>query len=169
MPERPTEPPDSLSAPQDLLAAYLDWYRSTLLAKLDGLSEPELRTSRLPSGWTPLGLLTHLTHVERRWLRWGFRGEPVSDPWGDDDGAGGWLVRDADTLASLTEAFEQECALSRDVVATSTLDERAATGGRFAQDPPALGWILFHVLQEYARHVGHLDVARELSDGVTGE
>lgn len=169
MADRPSEPPNTLSAPEDLLAAYLDWYRATLLVKLAGLSDVELRTSRMPSGWTPLGLLTHLTHVERRWLRWGFRGEQVPDPWADDDGTGGWLLRDTDTLASLTAAFEQECALSREVVARSALGDRAATGGRFSDDPPTLSWILFHVLQEYARHLGHLDVARELADGVTGE
>ena len=49
------------------------------------------------------------------------------------------------------------------------LTERARLGGRFSSDPPTLGWILAHLLQEYARHVGHLDVVRELIDGQIGE
>lgn len=55
------------------------------------------------------------------------------------------------------------------VLADHDLAERGAVGGRFEADPPTLAWICFHVLQEYARHAGHLDVARELSDGATGE
>jgi uncharacterized protein DUF664 len=47
-------------------------------------ADDELRTSRLPSGWAPLELLKHLVHVERRWLVWGFEGEPVDDPWADE-------------------------------------------------------------------------------------
>jgi hypothetical protein len=51
------------------------------------------------------------------------------------------------------------------------LSQRARTGGRFptGTEPPTLGWILLHVLQEYARHVGQLDVVRELIDGTVGE
>jgi hypothetical protein len=55
------------------------------------------------------------------------------------------------------------------VLADVPLDTVAATGGRFEADPPPLAWICFHVLQEYARHVGHLDVVVELAGGATGE
>ncbi|GAA3647760.1 DUF664 domain-containing protein [Streptomyces chitinivorans] len=60
-----------------MASAYLDHYRDTVLRKLAGLSEAELRGSRLPSGWSPLELLWHLTCVERRWFRWGFTVEPL--------------------------------------------------------------------------------------------
>ncbi len=53
---------------------YLDYFRSVLVEKLQGLVEENLRGSRLPSGWTPLQLVKHLTYVERRWLVWGFFG-----------------------------------------------------------------------------------------------
>ena len=58
---------------------------------------------------------------------------------------------------------------TREVLASHALGEIAAVGGRFRQDPPTLSWICFHVLQEYARHVGHLDIASELAGGPTGE
>jgi hypothetical protein len=57
----------------------------------------------------------------------------------------------------------------RDGCRWAELTERARLGGRFSSDPPTLGWILAHLLQEYARHVGHLDVVRELMDGSVGE
>ena len=59
--------------------------------------------------------------------------------------------------------------VTRGVLAEVPLDTVAATGGRFDADPPPLAWICFHVLQEYARHVGHLDVVVELAGGATGE
>ena len=58
---------------------------------------------------------------------------------------------------------------TRSVLAGHRLDEVAAVGGRFDENPPTLAWICFHVLQEYARHVGHLDIAAELAGGPTGE
>ena len=165
------EPPHSLTDTRDMLDAYLDYYRAVVLRKLDGLSEAELRTSRLPSGWTPLELLRHLTFVERRWLRWGFLGEPVDAPWGDRGPDDRWQVPDGLPAAEVRARFEEQCAWSRAAIADVPLERRSRTGGRFPTeaDAPALGWILFHLLQEYARHAGQLDVVRELADGATGE
>lgn len=166
------EPPKTLTDPRELLLAYLDYYREALLRKLDGLPEQELRTSRLPSGWTPLTLLKHLAYVERRWLRWGFNAEQLDDPWGDSDPETGvWTVRPDESTESVKAFFLDQCARSRAITAGAPLDRRAPAGPRFAPDtePPALSWILFHLLQEYARHLGQLDVVRELADGATGE
>ncbi|WP_433188811.1 DinB family protein [Actinoallomurus sp. CA-150999] len=165
------EPPQKMSDPADLLAAYLDFYRDALLRKLEGLSERQLRTSVLPSGWTPLELLKHLAHVERRWLCWGFAGEQVVDPWGDDGSDGRWHVADDETVEDVTAFFMTQCRRSREIVAGARLTDVAAAGGRFTPPAvrPALSRILFHLLQEYARHVGQLDVVRELIDGAVGE
>ncbi|SDR78438.1 Protein of unknown function [Actinopolymorpha singaporensis] len=168
----PSEPDYALTDPRDLLAGFLDYYRDVVIRKLDGLSEQELRTSRLPSGWTPLQLLKHLTNVERRWLVWGFLAEPVADPWADDGPDGRWLVRPEESVDDVLSAFHAQAARSREIVAGGALSDLSALGGRFPADvdaQPSLGWILFHVLQEYARHAGHLDVARELADGAVGE
>ncbi len=77
------EPRPDTGDPSTLFARYLDWYRETVIAKVAALDAVDRRTSRLPSGWTPLEMLTHLAHMERRWLVWGFLGEDVEDPWGD--------------------------------------------------------------------------------------
>ncbi len=166
-----TEPSHRIAEPRELLLAYLDHYRSTVARKLAGMSETDLRTAWLPSGWTPLELANHLLHMERRWIQWGFAAEAVDEPWGDGDQDDRWVVpADAsadDLIASMRRGGER----TRALVADASLDDPAALGGRFQSDDerPTLAWTLFHVLQEYARHTGHLDAARELADGAVGE
>ena len=165
--------PDPEADPADatgLLLEYLDFFRAEILRKLDGLSSRDLRAGRLPSGWSPLELLSHLVHMERRWLVWGFAGEPVEQPWGDSDQSGHWRVPADVTLDALAEQLHAGGRRTGAIVAAARLSDHAALGGRFDREPtPTLGRILFHVLQEYARHAGHLDIARELVDGLTGE
>jgi hypothetical protein len=164
------EPPRSLEDPREILLQQLSYYRATLLAKLDGLSDDQLTTSILPSGWSPLGLLKHLVFVERRWMQWGFEAEQVPEPWGDHDPhSEGWLLGTEDTRHVLTEWLDAIAARTEAVASKAELTERARLGGRFSSDPPTLDWILVHLLQEYAWHVGHLDVVRELIDGSVGE
>jgi uncharacterized damage-inducible protein DinB len=170
MTELRDEPPRSLEDPREILLQQLSYYRASLLAKLDGLSEDQLIASILPSGWSPLGLLKHLVFVERRWMQWGFDAEQVPDPWGDHDpDSEGWLLTPEDTVADLTARLAAIAARTEAVASQAELTQRARLGGRFSSDPPTLGWILAHLLQEYARHVGHLDVVRELIDGNVGE
>lgn len=153
-----------------LLLEYLDFHRSVVAATVKGLDDAALRTSRLPSGWTPAGLLTHLAHMEQRWLVWGFLAEPVDAPWGDAAPDGGWVDPEA-TAPELVEGLHAQGRRTREIVEAHPLDAVARTGGRFesAAEAPHLQWILLHVLAEYARHAGHLDIARELVDGHTGE
>jgi hypothetical protein len=163
-------PAPELADPKELLLGYLDYYRSVIARKLDGLTEPELRSSRLPSGWTPLELLKHLAYMEARWLRWGFAAEQLPEPWGDADESGRWHVG-PETAAELLAALDAGGVRTRAIAAGAELGDVAVAGGRFTDGErrPTLAWILFHVLQEYARHAGHLDITRELLDGATGE
>jgi len=168
-----TEPPSITEAGTiELHLGWLDHYRGVIETKLTGLSDAELRASVLPSGWTPFELLRHLVFMERRWLRWGFAGEQVEQPWGDSDGNpdGPWSAGTEETLADLLARLHEGGAVTRRLVTGMSPATPGAVGGRFGPDDrPTLNWILFHVLQEYARHAGHLDVVRELTDGVTGE
>jgi uncharacterized damage-inducible protein DinB len=164
--------PEPASTPdlRGLLLDYLDFYRGVIGAKLDGLSGDELRSTSVPSGWTPAGLVNHLANVERRWLRWGFSGEPLEDPWRDHDDADGWVSPDL-SVAELQSLLVEAGVRSRSIVEAHQLSDVARTGGRFNDEAtaPQLQWILLHLIQEYARHAGHLDIARELVDGQTGE
>ncbi len=152
----------------ELFTLYLDWYRATAIAKVEALHETERRSSRLPSGWTPLEMLTHLAHMERRWFVWGFLGEDVGDPWADrrDDR---WHVPDDIALDDLRTMLHEVGERTSAVLTSTPLEQQAPPGPRFPDEPATLGWICFHVLQEYARHVGHLDIAVELAGGPLGE
>jgi len=170
-PDRFVEPAGSLADASALLIGYLRSYRQTLARKLEGLDDEQLRSPVLPSGWTPLELLKHLTFMERRWFSWDFLGRQLPDPFGDRDPADPhrWATDPDDTVASLQEFLAEQAVVTEHVLTEHRLDELASTTGRFATDPPTLGWIGFHVLQEYARHLGHLDAVRELIDSGTGE
>ena len=168
-----TQFPEPASTPdlRGLMLDYLDFLRETIAGKLDGLDPEALARSVVPSGWTPAGLVNHLVHVERRWLRWGFLAEQVSEPWRDSDGGRGWRTPPDTSAASLRALLVEAGWDARAVVEQHPLTDVAATGGRFADgsEPVQLQWILLHLIQEYARHAGHLDIARELVDGSTGE
>jgi Protein of unknown function (DUF664) len=165
------KPDRQLADPKELLLGFLDYYRSVIARKIEGLPDAELRTSRLPSGWAPLELLKHLIYMEQRWLRWGFRAEQLPDPHGDENRAGRWYAGPGDTAAALIAVLHATGEQTRAIVTKAELADVSAPGGRFSGDDrrPTLAWILTYVLQEYARHAGHLDVARELIDGATGE
>ena len=162
------EPSAETADPATLFARYLTFYRETVVRKLRSLSEEELRTSRLPSGWTPIELLNHLLHMERRWFLWGHLGEHVEAPWGDERD-GRWQVADDVALETLVDRLRDVGARTTRLLGERSLAEQSALGGRFDDDPPTLAWVCFHVLQEYARHTGHLDVAVELGGGDVGE
>ncbi len=153
----------------EVFLRYLDYFRSRLTAKLEALPAAELRRSRLPSGWTPLELVKHLRHIERRWLEWGFEGRDVGDPWADRDG-GRWHVGPDETLATLLADLREQAARSRAIIAAHNLDDVGKPGERWeGADPATLERVLFHLLQEYARHMGHLDIVAELATGLSGE
>jgi uncharacterized damage-inducible protein DinB len=162
----PTEPAQSTT---EVFLRYLGFFRATLAAKLRALPEEELTASRLPSGWTPLELLKHLTYVEMRWLEWGFEGRPVSDPWGDQRD-GRWHIAEGETLETLMQGFEERAARSGTIISRHGLGEVGQPGERWCGEPPAtLERVLFHLMQEYARHLGHLDIVAELAGAPTGE
>lgn len=146
----------------DLFARYLDWCRESAIATVTALPVDEQRARRLPSGWSPIELLSHLAHMEERWFVWGFLAEPVKQPWGEWR-EGRWHVPDKVTAGQVATRLRSTGKRTRKVLSSELLYHRAATGGRFDQDPPTLAWICFHVLQEYARHLGHLDVVVELA------
>jgi uncharacterized damage-inducible protein DinB len=162
----PTAPASSRN---EVFLRYLDYFRSRLVTKLAGLPAGELTRSRLPSGWTPIELIKHLLYVEMRWLEWGFECRDVAEPWADGRD-GRWHVADDETLDDLIAALAEQAQRSRAVIEAHDLADIGKPGDRWdGDDPPPLERVLFHLLQEYARHVGHLDIVAELAGGHTGE
>ena len=163
------EPAIAVSSRAEVFLGYLDYFRSRLVSKLETLPGGELRRSRLPSGWTPIELLKHLAHDEVRWLEWRFEGRHVADPWGEDRD-GRWYVAPGETLEELVAALHAQAARSRAVVESHDLADIGQPGdGWDTAGPAALERVLLHLVQEYARHVGHLDIVSELADGQVGE
>lgn len=180
MSRNPKEPPKHGPAGEQRWADYLDWLREDIIEGVLGLPPQERTASRLPSGWSPLELLSHLLHMEQRWFVWGFLGEQVPAPWGDwnvddpgaDPGPAGttprWRVAEGTAAEDVAADLRAMGRRTRQTLLAHELAEAARPGGRFAQNPPTLEWICFHVLAEYSRHAGHLDIVRELSVGSPG-
>jgi uncharacterized damage-inducible protein DinB len=163
------EPTTAVPTRAEVFLGYLDYFRSRLGSKLGAPPASDLRTSRLPSGWTPIELLKHLTYVELRWLEWGFEGRDIGEPFADSRD-GRWYVAASETLEELQASLAAQAARTRAIVESHDLAEAGQPGDRWdGADPATLERILFHLVQEYARHIGHLDIVCELANGQTGE
>jgi uncharacterized damage-inducible protein DinB len=164
VPGRPL-PPAKTGDERTMLTTSLDYQRAVFLRKVGGLSEDDLRRVMTPSGLTLLGMLKHLAHVERLWFRVTFAGEDVRLGWSQEDPDGDWRPEPHETARLLQDLYRDEVGRSRAIVEAASLDDPAE--GRDA-DGATLRWILFHMLEEYARHLGHADLMREGIDGRTG-
>ena len=149
-----------------VLDGWLDFHRATLLWKCEGLTLDQLKLASVPtSTLTLLGLVRHLTEVERGWFL-PFLGEQVPDLYCSEDNPDGDFddVADADAAGDLARFGEVVDAIS-ELLAHRQLDEVEVDGEKSYN----LRWIMTHLIEEYARHNGHADLLREAIDGRTGE
>lgn len=154
----------------DELLATLRFYRSVVVAKVSGLSAAEAVRVRLPSGPTLLGVLVHVTWVERWWFAHVLAGGPAEAAWADDDDAtfvvpAGLTVDDA--IAEYRRACEASDAVLAGLAPRGGLDAVGAVPDDFFGAVTAR-YVVWHLVKELCRHCGHLDVLRELTDGATG-
>ncbi|MFL6071456.1 MAG: DinB family protein [Actinomycetes bacterium] len=150
-----------------LLTAFLEFQRETFLWKCSGLSPAQLvATSVSTTGMTLLGLIRHLTDVERHWLRNVAVGDDIAFLYWDNPGRDSDFedVNAADAERDY-DRFIAELGICRSNQALD-LDASIETADR---DPFTFRWILIHLIEEYARHNGHADLIREAIDGATGE
>ncbi len=142
------------------LLGFLQRQRDLVAWRLAGAPAEVLATASTGTGLTALGVVQHLTGVERSWLRAVFAGEDLPPRERDAE----WAVAPGTTTEQVLAAYAAETARCDAVVAPApSLDEVAAG------QPLSLRWILLHLVEETARHLGHLDLLREQADGVTGE
>jgi hypothetical protein len=148
-----------------MLESMLDCYRATVVNKVAGLTDHQAFTAAVPpSGLTPATVVKHLAGTERFWFSIDFADLDVSWPWTDDDLHGNFRIEPDDTLAGIVDSYVEECARSRRAVAGAELDDVArAEGMEFT-----LRFAMLHMIEETARHCGHLDLLREATDGVVG-
>ncbi|HWG03007.1 MAG TPA: DinB family protein [Trebonia sp.] len=146
-----------------MLQAFLDWHRATLLQKCQGLTGEQLAERAVPpSELSLLGLIRHLTRAERAWFRQRFADEPVEDAYGS---AEAFQATDPARAAADYARYTEEIKHCDAAVANSPLDATFAHGG----ETMSLRLIYLHMIEEYARHLGHADLLRERVDGTTGE
>jgi len=165
MPDPPSPIPE-VGDERSLLTAFLDHQRTVMLRKVADLDEHQLRRPGTPSGLTLLGMLKHLAYVERFWFRSVFAGEDAVFPWTDGDPDADWRPEPDDTVESIAALYRDEIERARAIVAAASLDDQCTDPRGRTFD---LRWILIHMIEETARHLGHADVIREAIDGATGD
>lgn len=148
---------------------FLDAQRASVLAIIDGLDGEALTTAVLPSGWTPLGLIEHLGYAERHWFQEIVTGsaEPVAWPDGDDNDNPLTTPRSPSVVF---EFYRAQCERSNAVLAATPLSTppRRRHPDHLGDEITDLRGVVLHMIEETARHAGHLDIVRELIDGTTG-
>jgi uncharacterized damage-inducible protein DinB len=170
--------PEPPSAGDELatLLGFLDYQRATLEWKCSGLDAAGLAATTATSTMTLGGMLKHLALVEDQWCSQRLLGRPAAPPWDTVDWAADydwdWHSAAEDAPDQLRALWLSSVAHSRACVTEALgrggLDQLAPYTDR-AGDTPSLRWILFHLIEEYARHNGHADLIRESVDGQTGE
>lgn len=162
-----TDPPLA-GTEKDVLLSFADFLRETILFKLEGLDDDQLRQPHDPSGLTLLGMTKHLAYVERYWFQKVFLGNPVDDVWTPDDPDADWRIEADDTTAAIVDLYRQQIALSNRIVREHDLEEPARNAAPDMKGTQ-LRYILVHMIEETGRHCGHADLIREAIDGQTGE
>ncbi len=161
------------TAEDQMLLDFLDAQRRSVLAIVDGLDEEAWHRSVVPSGWTPVGLVEHLSGAEWHWFQGVVAGsEPEPSSHEDEDAV------PYDPMAAfateqpsweIVQEYREICARSDEVLAATPLSARlkGLHGPADTEQPPDVRWVVLHMIEETARHAGHLDIARELLDGKT--
>ena len=162
---KPKYPPFA-GTERELLENHLDHNRLAVRHKVEGLS---LELARKQLGTTPTsvaGLVKHLTEVEGWWFRWFLNGEEWSGSSTDENPDGEFDIGPDETVESLLDGYDAACELSRIICKNFELDDLSKRPYR-GDLAPSLRWIYLHMIEEVARHAGHLDIYRELLDGTT--
>ena len=164
----PTTPLPTAKAPgedeRSVLLGYLDYHRIVLARKAEGLSDDQARRAACPpSDLTLLGLVRHLTDIERIWFRHSLLDEPIPLRYSrTEDDEGDFRPPPDATIADALTTYWEEIEVSNHMLATAALDD-VSHGD---PDPGhSLRRILVHLIEEYARHCGHADLLRQAIDG----
>lgn len=154
-----------------MLLQMLAFQRDTVRWKCSGLTSEQLAFEHAPSTLSLGGLLKHLAVVESSWVTVTFAGGTHPPSWRSrqQDEGEGWTLRITaeDTPGELFAWLDESQRVTERVVGeASTLD--ALSQEMPSGEPCSLRWVLLHLVQEYGRHLGHVDLIREAIDGTVG-
>ena len=167
MPSR-TRPPFTTDE-RTQLVGWLDLQRALVPWKCEGLTDadahrPLLATSPL---MTVAGIVSHLRWAENTWFEVLFLGRPADGPQFQEEPEDADMMVEGVRLAQLLDEYHRQCAISNEIISSHALDEPGRHPD-FTSASASLRWMLIHMVEETARHVGHLDLLRELLDGRKG-
>jgi hypothetical protein len=150
----------------------MGWYdlqRSLVTWKCDGLSEDDAHRVVLPTSplMTVAGIVSHLRWAEQTWYEVLFLGGPDDGPQFTEDPEDADMIVDGVPLAQLLDDYTAQCARSNEIIAAHSLDE-VGRHPDYQSSRASLRWMVIHMIEETARHVGHLDIIREQLDGAVG-
>lgn len=151
---------------KESLRVSLDRHRDVVLWKLDGLDDEQLRRPMVPSGTSMLGLVKHLASVEYGWFCETFGRESDSVLFDEADPDADMRAEAHETTADIVAYYGRARAAADRVIDEVDLD---TTGTAWFGDAVSMRWVLIHMIEETARHAGHMDIMRELIDGATGD
>lgn len=143
-----------------LLSRYLDAYRGAIKWKVEGLTREQAVRSLVPSGTSLLGIVKHMGYVEQGWFQEVIDRREVDAIALDEE----FTPADDETVDQIVAFFDQQCAISREIMSSRDLDEMVP----FQDDELSIRDVVVHMIEETARHAGHMDILREQIDGQTG-
>lgn len=151
---------------KESLLAGLNRHREAVLWKLEGLDDTDLRRVMTPSGTSLLGLVKHLACVEYGWFceTFGRQTEPL--PVDENDENSDLRIEPSETTAGILGLYARAREAADTVISEVEPEE---TGTAWTGETVSMRWVLIHMLEETARHGGHMDILRELIDGATGD
>jgi uncharacterized damage-inducible protein DinB len=152
------------------LTTLLDYVRDTVHTKCVDLPDELARRAPLPGSplTTVSGIISHLRWVETSWIEETLLGRVIDGPWTDDDPDREFRIAVEVPLSQLLAEYRAACDRHRDLVASLDLDTPSRGILDWRTEPVTLRWVLLHLIEETARHNGHIDILRELADGVRG-
>lgn len=148
------------------LHTSLERHRDAVLWKTEGLDDAQLRRPMTPSGTSLLGLVKHLAALEYLWFCQTFGRETEPLPFDEDDPDADLRVDPSESTAEILAFYARARAAADQVVAQLDVDD---LGDAWFGEQVSLRWVLIHMIEETARHAGHMDIVRELLDGATGD
>ncbi|GAA4552171.1 DinB family protein [Streptomyces collinus] len=163
--------PATTADERTMLEGWLDYHRQTLAWKCEGLTDVQLRTAAVePSELSLMGLVRHMTEVERGWFRKVLAAEDAGPVYyTDEDPDGEFHLSESDTWEEAYATWQSEIETARRNAARFGLDDVSEGKHRRTGERFNLRWIYTHMIEEYARHNGHADLIRERVDGATGD
>ncbi|MEU0397458.1 DinB family protein [Streptomyces sp. NPDC006208] len=151
------------------LVGWLDLQRAIIHYKCEGLSDEDAHRTLLPTSplMTMAGLVSHMRWVENSWFEVLFLGGPAEGPQFVEEPENADMRVEGTPLAQLLDDYEKQCAVSNEIIAAHSLDE-VGRHPDYRSAAASLRWMLIHMIEETARHAGHMDTIRELLDGEKG-